>query len=45
MKTAIITLMGEIRKQLLIAWTYRVNTSTAMFTIGFVFIAIGFLNE
>jgi ABC-2 type transport system permease protein len=43
MKTAFITLMGEIRKQLLTAWTYRMNTLVAMFTIGFVFIAIGFL--
>ena len=38
-----ITLIGEIRKQLLTAWTYRANTVIAMLTIGFVFIGIAFL--
>jgi ABC-2 type transport system permease protein len=43
MKSILITFIGEVRKQLLTAWTYRMNTLTAMFTIGFVFIGIGFL--
>jgi ABC-2 type transport system permease protein len=38
-----IALVGEIRKQLLTAWTYRVNTVVALLTIGFVFVGIAFL--
>lgn len=43
MKTANITFLGEVRKGLLISWTYRANTFVSLFTIGFVFLGIGFL--
>lgn len=43
MKTALVTLLGEIRKNLLISWTYRANMLVSTFTIGFVFVGIGFL--
>ncbi len=43
MKDGAIVLLGEIRKSLLIAWTYRINTFTGWFTLAFVFITIGFM--
>jgi ABC-2 type transport system permease protein len=38
-----VAMLGEVRKGLLISWTYRVNTLMAMFTLGFVFLGISFL--
>ncbi|MBN1580624.1 MAG: ABC transporter permease [Anaerolineae bacterium] len=43
MKSAIITFLGEVRKGLLISWTYRANTFVSLFTIGFVFLGIAFM--
>jgi ABC-2 type transport system permease protein len=43
MKTTLIALAGEIRKSLLTAWTYRMNTLASLLTMGLVFIAIGFM--
>lgn len=43
MKAALITVLGEIRKSLLISWTYRANTFASLLTVGFIFVAIGFL--
>ena len=43
MTDALVTLLGEVRKSLLISWTYRTNLFVSMFTIGFVFVGIGFL--
>ncbi|MBN1937926.1 MAG: ABC transporter permease [Anaerolineae bacterium] len=43
MKALIVTFFGEVRKGLLISWTYRANTLVSLLTIGFVFLAIGFL--
>lgn len=43
MKTALITLLGEVRKSLLISWTYRANVFVATFTLGFIFVGIGLL--
>jgi ABC-2 type transport system permease protein len=42
MKTASIVVLGEIRKGLLIGWTYRVNWLTGFLTLGFIFISLGF---
>ena len=42
MKTALIAFIGEIRKCLLIAWTYKANTFISLFTLGFIFIGIVF---
>jgi len=39
----IVAYVGEIRKGLLINWTYRANALASILTIGFVFIGIGFL--
>jgi len=35
--------LGEIRKGLLISWSYRANALVSILTVGFVFIGIGFL--
>lgn len=43
MRATIITFFGEVRKGLLISWTYRANTLVSLLTVGFVFLAIGFL--
>ena len=43
MKSAFITFLGEVRKGLLISWTYRANTFVSLFTIGFVFLGIAFM--
>jgi ABC-2 type transport system permease protein len=43
MKTMTIAFLGEVRKGLLISWTYRANTFVSLFTVGFVFLGIGFL--
>lgn len=43
MKTALVIVLGEIRKGLLISWTYRANMVVSMFTLGFIFVSIGFL--
>jgi len=43
MKTALVTILGEIRKSLLISWTYKANLIVSLFTVGFVFVGIGFL--
>jgi len=42
MKTSIIAFLGEIRKCLLITWTYKANTFISLFTLGFIFIGIVF---
>jgi ABC-2 type transport system permease protein len=42
-KNAMIALLGEIRKSLLISWTYRANELVSMFTVGFVFVGIGLM--
>ena len=43
MRTTVVALLGEIRKSLLTAWTYRMNTLAALLTMGLVFVAIGFM--
>jgi ABC-2 type transport system permease protein len=42
MKTALTAFLGEIRKCLLITWTYKANTFISLFTLGFIFIGIVF---
>jgi ABC-2 type transport system permease protein len=42
MRTLIIGLIGEIRKNLLINWTYKANVFVSLFTLGFIFIGIVF---
>jgi len=39
----VVALAGEIRKSLLVAWTYRMNTLTEMVMLGLVFMGIGFM--
>lgn len=43
MKTALVAILGETRKGLLITWTYRANAAVTIFTLGCVFVGIGFL--
>jgi ABC-2 type transport system permease protein len=42
MKIIIIGLFGEIRKNLLINWTYKTNLFVSLFTLGFIFVGIVF---
>jgi len=42
MRSALTAFLGEIRKCLLISWTYKVNTFISLFTLGFIFIGIVF---
>jgi len=42
MRTLLIVVSGEMRKALLIAWTYKTNTLIGLFTLGFIFIGIAF---
>jgi ABC-2 type transport system permease protein len=42
MKTLLIPLLGEIRKGLLISWTYKVNQLISLMTLGFIFYIIVF---
>lgn len=39
----LVTFAGEIRKGLLVSWTYRANALASILTIGFVFVSIGFM--
>ena len=41
-KAAWIALLGEVRKGLLVGWTYRINWLTGLLTLGFIFAAIVF---
>jgi ABC-2 type transport system permease protein len=43
MRTTFIALAGEIRKSLLTAWTYRMNSLAALLTMSLVFVGIGFM--
>jgi len=43
MRTACITLFGEVRKSLLISWTYRADTLIGLFMFSFIFVGMGFL--
>jgi ABC-2 type transport system permease protein len=43
MRTLIIGLIGEIRKNLLITWNYKANVFVSLFTLGFIFVGIVFL--
>jgi ABC-2 type transport system permease protein len=43
MKEALIAFLGEMRKGLLISWTYRANMVVTLLTVGFVFVGIVFL--
>jgi ABC-2 type transport system permease protein len=43
MRTALIVTLGEIRKELLIIWTYKVGQLTGLATLAFVFVGIGFM--
>jgi len=43
MKTALTAVLGEVRKSLLISWTYKVNLLLFTFTLGSIFVAIGFM--
>jgi ABC-2 type transport system permease protein len=43
MRTTLLAFLGEMRKRLLIAWTYRMNTLTEMVMLGLVFMGIGFM--
>jgi ABC-2 type transport system permease protein len=42
MKTLLVALLGEIRKGLLISWTYKVNQLISLLTLGFIFYIIVF---
>jgi ABC-2 type transport system permease protein len=42
MRTLTIGLIGEIRKNLLISWTYKANMFVSLFTLGFIFVGIVF---
>jgi len=42
MKTYLIALLGEIRKGLLISWTYKFNQLISLLTLGFIFFVIVF---
>ena len=42
MRTLIIGLIGEIRKNLLINWNYKANVFVSLFTLGFIFVGIVF---
>jgi ABC-2 type transport system permease protein len=42
MRTAWIALLGEVRKGLLVGWTYRINWLTGLLTLGFIFLVIVF---
>jgi len=43
MRTAFIAVLGEVRKSLLVSWTYRVNTLATLLTLAFIFLFIAFL--
>lgn len=43
MRTAFTVVLGEVRKSLLVSWTYKVNTLTTLLTLAFIFLAIVFL--
>jgi ABC-2 type transport system permease protein len=43
MMAVVIGVLGEMRKGLLMSWTYRVNTLAGTLTLGFIFVSIGFL--
>jgi ABC-2 type transport system permease protein len=43
MKAVLTTVLGETRKGLLITWTYRANAVVTIFTLGCIFIGIGFM--
>lgn len=42
MRALTIGLIGEIRKNLLINWTYKANMFASLFTLGFIFVGIVF---
>lgn len=42
MRYALIAVLGETRKGLLIGWTYRANLLISLFTLGFIFVGIAF---
>jgi ABC-2 type transport system permease protein len=42
MKTILIAFIGEVRKGLLINWTYKANLLISLLTLGFIFIGIAF---
>jgi ABC-2 type transport system permease protein len=42
MTTSLIVLWGEVRKGLLISWTYKFNQLTSLLTLGFIFCVIVF---
>ena len=42
MKISAIGLIGEIRKNLLINWTYKANLFVSLFTLGFIFVGLIF---
>jgi ABC-2 type transport system permease protein len=43
MRTTLVALAGEIRKSLLVSWTYRMNSLATLLTMGLIFVAIGFM--
>ena len=43
MRTMVVALLGEVRKALLISWTYRMNSLAALLTMTLIFVAIGFM--
>ena len=43
MKTALVAVLGEVRKNLLVNWTYRANLLLFTFTLTFVYLAISFM--
>jgi ABC-2 type transport system permease protein len=42
MRIACVALLGEVRKGLLVGWTYRMNSLTGLLTLGFIFLAVVF---
>jgi ABC-2 type transport system permease protein len=43
MKSVLVTLFGEVRKSLLISWTYRVDLLIGLLMFSFIFVGMGFL--
>jgi ABC-type transport system involved in cytochrome c biogenesis permease component len=42
MRTLLVALLGEVRKGLLISWTYKGNQLISLLTLGFIFYIIVF---
>ena len=43
MRTTLVAVLGEVRKGLLIFWTYKANLLVYVLTLAFGFVGVGFL--